>query len=301
LTESAALLGSLRYMAPEQRWGKADDRSDLYALGVVLHECLSGGVPGEQPLPSSVPAYLVKFIEQLTAQNPSARPLSAVEAATRLGQLRKGSLSKLVVGGAVGGVAVVIGVVLLLAGGPSDTSADRTPERAAMVHDAGLDGGLAPVDAGSALEVGEVDAGSLQPTGFLTVRTLGVESVIIDDRPPVALRDILGRPLVVEPLTIGVAVGSHSVVFNCPSSGKVKGSRSSLPFIVKVPEFPAAEVTWNCATMRPMTKADRLKAASAVKPPPGKPPPVKAPPTKPLPKPVEPGVKKKAPTKKEVP
>ena len=58
LTESAALLGSLRYMAPEQRWGKSDERSDLYALGVVLHEALALGVPGKSrsrpaPLPRS--------------------------------------------------------------------------------------------------------------------------------------------------------------------------------------------------------------------------------------------------------
>ncbi|MHB8879636.1 MAG: protein kinase domain-containing protein [Myxococcaceae bacterium] len=80
LTESAAMLGSLRYMAPEQRFGRADSRSDLYAAGVVLHECLAGGVPGEAELPPGVPARLRKFITALTANRPEERPATAAAA-----------------------------------------------------------------------------------------------------------------------------------------------------------------------------------------------------------------------------
>ncbi|MDP1823659.1 MAG: serine/threonine-protein kinase [Archangium sp.] len=80
LTESAALLGSLRYMAPEQRWGKSDARSDLYALGVVLHEALALGVPGERTLPPSTPASLARAIAKLTEANAVLRPQSATAA-----------------------------------------------------------------------------------------------------------------------------------------------------------------------------------------------------------------------------
>lgn len=83
LTESAALLGSLRYMAPEQRWGKSDARSDLYALGVVLHEALALGVPGERTLPPSTPASLTRLIAKLTETSAVLRPQSA-RAAKRL-------------------------------------------------------------------------------------------------------------------------------------------------------------------------------------------------------------------------
>jgi TonB family protein len=42
-TESGSLKGKLQYMSPEQAWGKPiDHRSDLFSLGTVLHEMLTG-------------------------------------------------------------------------------------------------------------------------------------------------------------------------------------------------------------------------------------------------------------------
>jgi serine/threonine protein kinase len=42
-TEAGSLKGKLQYMSPEQAWGKSIDlRSDLFSLGAVLHEMLTG-------------------------------------------------------------------------------------------------------------------------------------------------------------------------------------------------------------------------------------------------------------------
>jgi serine/threonine protein kinase len=53
LTQSGAVMGTAGYMAPEQVRGRpADARSDLFALGSIIYECLTGQMafPGETPV-----------------------------------------------------------------------------------------------------------------------------------------------------------------------------------------------------------------------------------------------------------
>ncbi len=98
-TQTAAVAGTVQYLAPEQLRGEpADPRTDLYSVGIVGFELLTGRVPfaGETPLaiaqqhltgrvprPSSlvpgIPRELDGFILSATERDRELRPESAAE------------------------------------------------------------------------------------------------------------------------------------------------------------------------------------------------------------------------------
>ena len=46
MTQTGMLLGTLHYMSPEQAMGKdLDARSDLFTVGLIFYELLSGAMP----------------------------------------------------------------------------------------------------------------------------------------------------------------------------------------------------------------------------------------------------------------
>jgi serine/threonine-protein kinase len=68
-TQTGAILGSPRYMSPEQVTGQpADRRSDIFSLGVVLHELAAG----EPPFSAGTVTQLMHQIATATPRPPSA-------------------------------------------------------------------------------------------------------------------------------------------------------------------------------------------------------------------------------------
>jgi serine/threonine protein kinase/tetratricopeptide (TPR) repeat protein len=110
LTATDAILGSSDYMAPEQvRGSRGDERSDLYAIGVVLFELLTGRLPfsaetrmgalvarldADPPEPRSfdtgIPRWLSEIATRLLAQQPEHRFQSVPEVQAALASRRVG-------------------------------------------------------------------------------------------------------------------------------------------------------------------------------------------------------------------
>ena len=88
-TESGVVLGTARYMSPEQARGKAvDKRTDIWAFGCVLYELLTGRTAFEGETTSDVVAAVLSREPDLKAL-PASTP--ARRAATSAAVFRKGS------------------------------------------------------------------------------------------------------------------------------------------------------------------------------------------------------------------
>jgi serine/threonine protein kinase len=105
ITQVGSVLGTAAYLAPEQARGEeAGPRADLYSLGVVTYQLMSGRLPyeaaslselalkqqRESPTPLNqlvpgVPPTLAEAVEVLLSIDPRGRPENAIELADMLG------------------------------------------------------------------------------------------------------------------------------------------------------------------------------------------------------------------------
>lgn len=152
LTVTGEVVGSPAYMAPEQVAGRSSSASDVYALGAILYECLSGSPPisaatalaaleasaagrivplGERVagLPSAVEEVVGRCLEH----DPSRRYGSARELSEDLVRLQRGAApapppapSPRVPWGLVLGVLALLGLAAWVGGGGEATGSRRT-------------------------------------------------------------------------------------------------------------------------------------------------------------------------------
>lgn len=106
LTQLGMVAGTPKYMSPEQARGQAlEGAADLYSLGVVLHEMLTGRLPYEASDPialgilhmnSPVPrlegrlAHFQPLLDRLLAKQPAQRPQSGTELIREIEALEAG-------------------------------------------------------------------------------------------------------------------------------------------------------------------------------------------------------------------
>ena len=92
-TEIGQIIGTLEYMAPEQAELSAmdiDTRADIYALGVLLYELLTGSTPiTRERMKSAAFAEVLRLIKEEDPPKPSTRLTQSKESLASLAALRK--------------------------------------------------------------------------------------------------------------------------------------------------------------------------------------------------------------------
>lgn len=136
LTETGrAPPGSYAYMSPEQlRYPRdVDQRTDVYALGVTLYACLTGGRPKHRDLwkdSPQVPEALKRVVSRCLEDKPEDRYQRAVEVAAELERFLSGRRT-IAPSALVGAIALALLAAAAFSGSGPETATAGSPAREA--------------------------------------------------------------------------------------------------------------------------------------------------------------------------
>jgi eukaryotic-like serine/threonine-protein kinase len=177
VTEEGKILGTIQYMSPELFHGKeADARSDIFALGLILFEMVTGkpafsgdskasliaAILEHEPVPNSAPPPIDQVIRACLAKDPDERIQSAHDVKLQLKSIGEGPgvvaeirrarpISMLIT---LAAIALVVGVVGFIAGHWNRATSRRSIQHYAI-----------PLPANAPIAMGESLVLALSPDG----------------------------------------------------------------------------------------------------------------------------------------
>jgi hypothetical protein len=210
LTQTGQVMGTAQYLAPEQATGQtATGASDIYSLGVIGYECLSGHRPfsGESqiaialaqvndappPLSETLPRPVRALLMSMLAKDPKNRPANAIKLSEAAEAIRNGDIDAahaavpgmLLFEATTGPITAPVDLATAptgVIGGHKETSNASTS--ALPVLGAGAAGAAAGLAAGGADAAGTGTAGTLSRADALAAERSWVqEEEKYDDEP----------------------------------------------------------------------------------------------------------------------
>ncbi len=244
LTRTGTVLGTSDYLAPEQARGlSVDGRTDIYSLGIVLYECLTGELPFpadtpmgvaqrqvRDPLPDprtvapSTPPYLAAATLRACAKDPSDRFGSALEMSDALLDSPQGATGALpVVTSDVDAEEMTGSLAVMTSAPPAEDDAGATSVRQVLVSPPDTP----PPSAG-------VAAAAVEPEPEIHVSRAGSHSAPPRQRAPALLAALLILSLVGVAASIvwrgqGSTTGDHVSHGAAPATKAPVGGQTPIP------------------------------------------------------------------------